>query len=65
VIRAGEDVGDHPVSEVMSESFPTVGREATVDEIRNLLEHYKAVMVTDGGETVGIITEADIAAQLS
>src|SRR6056297_2907129 len=65
VVRAGEDVGDHPVNEVMSESFPTVATDATVDEIRNLLEHYKAVMVTDGGNTVGIITEADIAAQLS
>jgi len=40
------------------ESFPTVARAgATVDEVRNLLDHYKAVMVTDGGETVGIITE--------
>jgi len=65
VIQAGEDVGDYPVSELMSESFPTVATEATVDEIRNLLEHYKAIMVTKGGETVGIITEADIAAQLS
>ncbi|GAB3416142.1 CBS domain-containing protein [Haloparvum alkalitolerans] len=65
VVHAGEDVGDHPVSEVMSESFPTVAPDATVDEVRNLLDHYKAVMVTDGGETVGIITEADIAAQLS
>jgi predicted transcriptional regulator len=53
------------VSEVMSESFPTVSRDATVDEIRNLLDHYKAVMVTEGGETVGIITEADIASYLS
>jgi transcriptional regulator, XRE family len=49
----------------MSESFPTVSEDATVDEIRNLLEHYKAIMVTRGGETVGIITEADIAAQFS
>ncbi|WP_058365468.1 CBS domain-containing protein [Haloparvum sedimenti] len=65
VVHAGEDVGDLPVSEVMSESFPTVAPDATVDEVRNLLDHYKAVMVTDGGETVGIITEADIAAQLS
>ncbi|MGM0606661.1 MAG: CBS domain-containing protein [Halobacteriota archaeon] len=65
VIRAGEDVGDLPVREVMSESFPTVAQDATVDEVRNLLDHYKAVMVTEGGETVGIITEADIAAQLS
>ncbi|GAB6878739.1 CBS domain-containing protein [Halorubrum gandharaense] len=65
VVHAGENVGDLPVSEVMSESFPTVAPDATVDEIRNLLDHYKAVMVTDGGETVGIITEADIAAHLS
>jgi predicted transcriptional regulator len=49
----------------MSESFPTVARDATVDEVRNLLDHYKAVMVTEGGETIGIITEADIAKQLS
>jgi predicted transcriptional regulator len=65
IIRAGDDVGDLPVSEVMSESFPSVSRDATVDEVRNLLDHYKAVMVTDGGEAVGIITEADIARQLS
>ena len=65
VVQAGGDVSELPVSEVMSESFPTVAPDATVDEIRNLLDHYKAVMVTDGGETVGIITEADIAAHLS
>ena len=65
VIQAGEDVSNYPVSEVMSESFPTVSTDATVDEIRNLLEHYKAVMVTESGETVGIITEADIATQFS
>lgn len=56
---------DEPVVEHMAESFPTVSHEATVDEISNLLNHYKAVMVTDSGETVGIITEADIAARLS
>ncbi|MFB6096388.1 MAG: CBS domain-containing protein [Haloferacaceae archaeon] len=63
--HAGENVGDLPVSEVMSESFPTVSRDANVDEISNLLDHYKAVMVTDGGETIGIITEADIVRHLS
>lgn len=65
VVHAGENVGDLPVAEVMSESFPTVSAEATVDEIRNLLDHYKAVIVTEGGESVGIITEADIARHLS
>jgi predicted transcriptional regulator len=68
VIHAGdedEDIGEYPVSAVMSESFPSVSPDATVDEVRNLLDHYKAVMVTDAGEAVGIITEADVAAQLS
>ena len=65
VIHAGENVGNEPVSEIMGESFPTVSQDVTVDEIRNLLDHYKAVVVTEGGEAVGIITEADIAAYLS
>ena len=65
IFEAGENVGNLPVSEVMSESFPSVSRDVTVDELRNLLHHYKAVIVTDGGQVVGIITEADIAAHVS
>lgn len=65
VINAGEDVGDEPVREIMSESFPTVSQDATLDEISSLLDHYKAIMVTDDGDTVGIITQADVAAQIS
>jgi predicted transcriptional regulator len=65
VVHAGEDVGEHPVRDVMSESFPTVSQDATLEEISSLLDHYKAVMVTDDGETVGIITQADVAARVS
>ena len=65
VIKAGEEGGELPVSEVMSESFPSVSPDSTVDEVRNLLDHYKAVMVTEAGQAVGIITEADVARQLS
>jgi predicted transcriptional regulator len=65
IIDAGEEVGDQPVREVMGESFPHVSPDTTVDEVRNLLEHYKAAMVTEGGRTVGIITEADVAGHLS
>jgi predicted transcriptional regulator len=65
VVHAGEDVGQHPVREVMSESFPTVSQDGTLEEISSLLDHYKAVMVTDDGETVGIITQADVAARVS
>ena len=65
IITAGEEVGEEPVREVMGESFPHVSPDTTVDEVRNLLDHYKAVMVTEGGKTVGIITEADVAGYLS
>ena len=65
IIDAGEEVGDQPVWEVMGESFPHVSPDTTVAEVRNLLEHYKAVMVTEGGNTMGIITEADVAGYLS
>jgi predicted transcriptional regulator len=61
----GENVGEKAVVEVMSEQFPTVTREDSVDKVSNLLDYYKAVVVTEGGEAVGIITEADIARQLS
>jgi predicted transcriptional regulator len=65
VIHAGGEVGEKPVREIMSESFPTVSPDTVLAEIRSLLEYYKAVMVTRDGSTVGIITQADVAARLS
>jgi predicted transcriptional regulator len=65
VLSAGENVGDQPVSEVMSESFPTKGPAATVDELRGVLEHFEAVVITEGDQPVGIVTQADVAAALS
>ena len=63
--EADVDVGDLSVREVMSEQFPTVAPDATVEKVDSLLDYYKAVMVTDAGEAVGIVTEADIAAARS
>jgi predicted transcriptional regulator len=60
-----DDVGSFPVSSVMSESFPSVAPDATVERIQNLLDYYKAVVVTDGGTAVGIVTEADLATAVS
>ena len=48
----------------MGESFPTVSKNSTLDEISSLLYHYKAIVVMDSGTTVGIITQADVAAYL-
>ncbi|WP_435194332.1 CBS domain-containing protein [Natronomonas sp. EA1] len=64
LVGVEEDARDKPVSEFMAESFPTVSANANIDEVRHLLEYYKAVMVTEGGDAVGIITEADVASRL-
>jgi predicted transcriptional regulator len=64
LVHADEDVGSDPVREWMGESFPAVSPEASLDEVTGLLDHYKAVMVTEGGETLGIITGADVAARV-
>lgn len=64
LVGLDEGARDEPITRHQSESFPTVSTDTTLDELKSLLEHYKAVLVTTGGETVGIITEADIAARL-
>lgn len=65
LMSVSEDERDKPVSEFMGESFPTKSQNATLDELSTDLGHNKAVIVTEHGNTVGIITEADIAARLS
>ncbi|WP_423751594.1 CBS domain-containing protein [Salinirarus marinus] len=57
----GENVGEMAVAEIMSEQFPTASREDSVEKVSNHLDYDKAVIVTEGGEAVGIITEADVA----
>ena len=63
--RTEESVGDLPVADVMHESIALVEPDATIDEIDAYLNHNAAVIVVENGETVGIITEADIAAHVS
>ncbi|MFW6448815.1 MAG: CBS domain-containing protein [Halobacteriota archaeon] len=54
-----------PVRAHMQPSFPAVHPEATQRELQTILEHARAVVVTEAGRPVGIITEADLAARLS
>lgn len=63
--RPEEDVGELAVVEVMGEAITTVEPDALLDAIEGHLDHSDAVLVVEGGETVGIITEADIAEHLS
>jgi len=60
-----ESVGDLPVASVMSESVRTVEPGTPLEQVDNLLEHNRVVLVKEGGEVVGIITEADVAARVS
>lgn len=63
--RSEENVGDLPVAEVMHEAISTVEPDTSIDAIDAHLDHNDAVLVVEDGQTVGIITEADIAEQVS
>jgi predicted transcriptional regulator len=63
--RSEENVGDLPVAEVMGEAMTAVEPDATLDAVDSHLDHNDAVLVVEDGETVGIITEADVARHLS
>ena len=63
--RSEENVGDLPVAEVMNEAVTTVEPDETIDAVDAHLDHNDAVLVVEDGETIGIITEADIARHIS
>lgn len=54
-----------PIRNHMREPFPSVAPDATRSEVKSILEHARAVLVTESGKPIGIITEADLAARLS
>jgi predicted transcriptional regulator len=59
----GEDlnrISIRKAEEVMDDAFPAVGKETALHVISVLLEHNPAVIVSDKGEYVGIITKADL-----
>ncbi|MEF8773509.1 MAG: CBS domain-containing protein [Halobacteriales archaeon] len=60
-----ESVSNLPVAEVMHESIATEEPSATLSEVDAHLDHHRAVLVVSGGELVGIVTEADVAAAVS
>ncbi|MEM1538819.1 MAG: CBS domain-containing protein [Candidatus Bathyarchaeia archaeon] len=48
------------VEEIMEESFPQVGKKTPLRVVSNLLQVYPAVLVSEKGKIVGIITKADL-----
>ncbi|OVE74654.1 hypothetical protein BVX95_01620 [archaeon D22] len=51
---------DTKVSQVMSDSPPTISITASLDVVSHLLKHYPLVVVSDTGKLIGIVTKADI-----
>lgn len=52
---------DKPVSEVMQESFPVIGKTGSIEEVKNLLSRkHPAVLIENSDEIVGIITKSDL-----
>jgi predicted transcriptional regulator len=62
-ILAGKDlaqIAKLPTEEVMEEAFPQVDEDAPLSLISSLLQVYSAVLVSNKGRAVGIITKADL-----
>jgi cystathionine beta-synthase len=60
------DIMHKPVSEVMGRPFPMLDRDAEVDRAYKLLTLANhAIVITDGGEPVGVVTRQDVISFLS
>jgi len=52
--------GSTKVKEVMEEPFPTVNCGEEMEVVKTLLEYHPAILVTDRGKTIGILTKSDL-----
>jgi predicted transcriptional regulator len=62
-VSSGRDfaqISQLPVESIMEENFPQVGKLTPLKLVSNLLEVYPAVLVSEKGKVVGIITKADL-----
>jgi predicted transcriptional regulator len=48
------------IAEVMDKPFPTVAKDERIETIYPLLERNPAVLVTEAGRIIGIVTKADL-----
>ncbi len=62
-VSAGKDlsqVSKRAVGDVMEEAFPQVGEDAPLPLISSLLQVYSAVLISNKGKVIGIVTKADL-----
>ena len=63
ILTFGKEILGKRVSEVLEESFPQYSASSiTIIEIRKLFLEQDAILLTEKGKIVGIITKADIIA---
>jgi len=54
-----------PVESIMEEGFPILSLKSGINEINALLQRNQAVLVTEKGNIIGIITKADLLKAIS
>ncbi|MEJ2271472.1 MAG: CBS domain-containing protein [Candidatus Bathyarchaeota archaeon] len=62
-VSAGKDLNQISkcfVGDVMEDAFPQVGEDAPLPLISSLLQVYSAVLISNKGKVVGIVTKADL-----
>ena len=52
------------IDEIMEETPPIVSKKASIKVVSNLLRHYPAVLVSESGKLIGLITKADLLSKL-
>jgi predicted transcriptional regulator len=55
-----DQISKLPTEDIMEEAFPQLTEDAPLSLITSLLQVYSAVLVSQKGEVVGIITKADL-----
>ena len=54
-----------PVTEIMESPFPIIAKESSIKEVTALLQRNKAVLISERGRIIGIVSKADFLKTLS
>jgi predicted transcriptional regulator len=61
IVRSMDRIsGTTEVKEIMDEPFPVISCDDSVEVVKSLLEYHQAVLISDKGKIVGIITKSDL-----
>jgi predicted transcriptional regulator len=55
-----KNISEKKVKDVMEDSFPAIDSNDTIETAKSLLDFHQAVLLTEKGKIVGIITKSDL-----